>query len=201
VAHLGAEGGGIVTAPRRFSIEPDPTFRSREVALFVAQLEDLSRRLYADTEGLSPAELEWQPAPGTNSIGMLLAHVAYWEVYWVRAVLEARPGAIEVRDVLGIEHADVGQPMPTDGRPPTALAGRDLAYLRDLLARARAFTYTVARSVADAELDRAVGRARPDGTAVEFTPRWALYHALEHLAGHYGQINLLKHLRRERGTL
>ncbi len=187
-----------MTTPRRHAIEAEAGFRSREVALFVAQLEDQTRRLVADTEGLSPADLEWQPAPGTNTAGMLLAHVAYWEVFWVRAVLEARPGPIEVRDVLGIDHAATGHPFPPDGHPPAVLAGRDLAFFHDLLARARAYTYQVARSVADLELDREVERTRPDGSRVSFTPRWALYHVLEHLAGHYGQLNLLKHLYRAR---
>ncbi len=150
--------------PQRHTIQPEPGFRSREVALAVAQLEELTRRLVADTEDLAPEALEWQVAPGANTIGMLLAHVAHWEVWWVRAILEGRAGAIDVRDVLGVGREEIGIPLPPGGRPPAAFEGRDVAYFHDLLTRARAHTYLVARSVADEELDRELARTRANGT-------------------------------------
>ena len=190
-----------MTGPTRYALEPPAGFRSREAALFVAQLDDQSRRLVEDTRALTAAALEWQPAPGQNTIGMLLAHIAYWEVFWTRMVLENRPMPFEVRDVLGIASGDVGTPLPADGRPPAMLAAKDIEYFRDLLARARAHTREVARALTDPDLDREVTRQRPDGTQNSVTVRWALYHMLEHLAAHYGQVNLLKHLQRAgRGT-
>jgi uncharacterized damage-inducible protein DinB len=185
-----------MTSPSRYAIEAPPGFRSREAALFVAQLEDQTRRLTADTCTLTPAELEWQPATGQNTIGMLLAHIAYWEVFWTRLVLEDRPLPFEVRDVLGLDRGDIGTPLPADGRPPTGLAGREVAYFHDLLARARAHTVEAARALADADLEREVIRQRPDGSQNAVTVRWALYHMLEHLAAHYGQVNLMRHLQR-----
>jgi uncharacterized damage-inducible protein DinB len=182
--------------PIRYSIEPGTGFRSREAAFFVAQLDDQSRRLIEDTRALAPAALEWQPAPGQNTIGMLLAHIAHWEVFWTRMVIEDRPMPVEVRDVLGIDSGDIGTPLPADGRPPAGLAEKDIGYFHDLLARARAHTLEVARTLAEADLEREVSRERPDGTANSITVRWALYHMLEHLAAHYGQVNLLKHLQR-----
>jgi uncharacterized damage-inducible protein DinB len=185
-----------MTSPTRYAIEAGTGFRSREAALFVAQLDDQSRRLTEDTSALAPEALEWQPAPGQNTIGMLLAHVAYWEVFWTRMVLEGRPAPFEVREVLGIDRAEIGTPLSQDGRPPAGLAGKDVAYFHDLLARARAHTQEVARSLADPDLEREVTRQRPDGSRNSITVRWALYHMLEHLAAHYGQINLMRHLQR-----
>lgn len=185
-----------MTNPSRYAIEPVAGFLSREAALFVAQLDDQNRRLSEDTRALTPAALEWQPAPGQNTIGMLLAHTAYWEVFWTRMVLEERPMPFEVRDVLGMDRGDIGTPLPADGRPPAELAGRDIAYFHDLLARARAHTHEAARNLADADLQREVIRRRPDGSENTITVRWALYHMLEHLAAHYGQINLMRHLQR-----
>jgi len=185
-----------MTAPKRYAIEPPPDFLSREAALFVAQLDDLNRRLIEDTRDLTAEALAWQPGPGQNTMGMLLAHVAYWEAFWTRFVLEDRPSPVEVRDVLGLDRADVGTPLPADGRPPAGLAGREIAFFHDLLARARAHTYEVARRFGDAELEREIVRQRPDGSQNVFTPRWALYHMLEHEAGHYGQVLLLRHLQR-----
>ena len=37
------------------------------------------------------------------------------------------------------------------------------------------------------------------GSVFEASIGWALYHVLEHEAGHYGQINLLRHQYRARG--
>ena len=190
-----------MTSPTRYAIEPATGFHSREAALFVAQLDDQSRRLIEDTRALTPATLDWQPAPGQNTIGMLLAHIACWEVFWTRMVLENRPMPFEVRDVLGIASGDAGTPLPADGRPPAGLAAKDIGYFHDLLARARAHTRGVARDLTDPDLEREVTRQRPDGTQNSVTVRWALYHMLEHLAAHYGQVNLLKHLQRAgRGT-
>ena len=185
-----------MTSPSRYVLEPVSGFRSREAALSVAQLDDLGRRLFEDTRTLTPAALEWQPAPGQNTMGMLLAHIAYWEVFWVRMVLEDRPMPFEVRDVLGLDRAEIGTPLPGDGRPPAGLAGRDIAYFHDLLARARAHTHAIARGLDDTDLAREIERRRPDGSLNTIGVRWALYHMLEHLAGHYGQINLMKHLQR-----
>ena len=63
----------------RYLLDASPGFRSREVALFVAQMDDQSHRLREDLTGIDPPELAWQPAPGTNTIGMLLAHIAIAE--------------------------------------------------------------------------------------------------------------------------
>lgn len=185
-----------MTSPNHYAIEPPAGFRSREAALFVAQLDDQSRRLTADTLALTPAALEWQPAPGHNTMGMLLAHIAYWEVFWTRMVLEDRPMPFEVRDVLGIDRGDIGTPLAADGRAPAGLAGKDISYFHDLLARARTHTHDVTRALADADLEREVTRQRPDGSQNTITVRWALYHLLEHLVAHYGQVNLMRHLQR-----
>lgn len=174
-------------------VPPPPGFRSREAALFLGQMDDQSRRLAEDTRGMSADELAWQPLPGMNSIGMLLAHIAVVEVSWTRIVLEDRPLPVEVRDVLGVDRDDTGMALPPDGHPPAALAGKDLAFFDDLLAKARAHLVRVASALADRDLEHAVVRRRPGGQDETITVRWTLYHMLEHLAGHYGQILLLRH--------
>lgn len=172
---------------------PPPGYRSREAGLFVAQMDDQSARLVADTRGLTPEELAWQPAPGMNTIGMLLAHIAIVEVYWTR-IGPLGLADYDCQSVLGIGLDDDGMPIPAAAAPPAALAGKDLAYFDDLLRRARAFTKESVMPLTDADLDREVVRKRRDGTVSgPFNVRWILYHMLEHEAGHYGQINLLRH--------
>ena len=176
-----------------------PGYLSREVALFVAQMNDQSRRLRTSTRGLSPEELAWQSEPGMNTIGMLLAHIAIVEVDWMQVGALGRT-SFDSMGVLGIKEEDDGMPLAENAGPPQTLAGRDLAFFDDLLARAREFTRLHTMPLTDADLDRRVERIHIDGSRGIFTVRWILYHVLEHLAGHFGQILLLRHAVRIAGA-
>jgi hypothetical protein len=173
-----------------------PGFASREVARFLWQLDEQRRRLIADTRGLTPEDLAWQHSPGVNTLGMLLAHIAYAEVHLAQVGLLGE-AAGHARDVIGIGEEEEGLPLPPDGRPPAALAGRPLEFFDGLLARARTHTHEVARRLSDADLERVTRRPpRPDGVVRVWNAAWVLYHLLEHEAGHHAQVNLLRHLRR-----
>jgi len=182
-------------------LSPRPGTASPIAGLFLWQLDDQSRRLTEDTRGVSTAELGWQPAPGMNTIGMLLAHIAAVEVGWIRAAvfgLDRDSG-----EVLGLTKRQIDMPLNPDAGPPAALAGRELPYFDDLLTRSRAFTRESIAPLTDGDLDR---RFRTPATweqaggELEGTIGWALYHILEHQAGHYGQINLLRHQHGVRGV-
>lgn len=184
-------------------IEPVVGIAAREAGSFLAQLDDQNRRLTEDTRGLTPDDLSWQPHPGMNTIGMLFAHLAIVEVYWLLVATESVTDDFEqrVRSVIGIGPDDDGMPAAADTRPPTTLAGKDLAFYDDLLARARRHTRAIVQSWSEADLDGMVERvSRRDGSRWQMNRRWILYHVLEHLAGHYGQINLLRHLQRARAA-
>ena len=171
-------------------------YRSSEAASFMAQLDDQSRLMFEDLEGIGPAELQWQPGPGSNTIGMLLAHIAIVEVFWT----QLGPEGLERWDIetpLAIGMDDDGIPIPAAGSPPANLAGKPLAYYRELHAKARAYAKRVAASLAEADLDRVFQRTRRNGQREELNVRWVLYHMLEHFSGHYGQILLLRHLYRD----
>jgi uncharacterized damage-inducible protein DinB len=176
-------------------LETPPGYRSREVARFLWQLDEQRRQLIDGTRGLSPADLAWQPAPGMNTIGMLLAHIAFAEVHVVQVGI-AGEATGHAQDVLGITEADEGLPLPPGAPPSPALHGKPLAFFDVLLVKARDHTRAVCRELEDADLARVITRPpRPDGTVRVFNPGWVLYHLLEHEAGHRGQILLLKHLR------
>ena len=87
-------------------------------------------------------------------------------------------------------------PLAPGAPPSPALAGRDLAWFDDLLRRAREYTHRVAMTLAEEDVAREVHRQRPDGTERVFNLGWVFYHMIEHEAGHHGQINLVRHLRR-----
>jgi uncharacterized damage-inducible protein DinB len=174
-----------------YTLEPAPGMKSSLVGLFLAQLDDQNRNLAEDTRGLTPEELEWQPAPGMNTIGMLLAHIALVEVGWIGAA--AKGLEFFKIDELPVRWADSGIPLAPEAAPPAALHGKDLAFYDDVMSRARAFTRKALAGLTDADLELRRTRIRRDGTEVRYNVGWALYHVLEHEAGHYGQINLLRH--------
>lgn len=176
-------------------LETPPGYRSREVARFVWQLDEQRRALIDGTRGLTPADLSWQPAPGMNTIGMLLAHIAYAETHVVQVAILGEPKG-HAHDVIGLTEAEEGMPLGPAAPPSPALDGRPLAYFDDLLVRSREHTRQVCRGLEDQDLDRVITRPpRPDGTVRVFNPGWALYHLVEHEAQHRGQILLLRHLR------
>lgn len=177
-------------------LEPADGFASREAGAFLAQLDDLSGCLAEDTRGLGAEDLEWQPTRGANTIGMLLAHIAIVEVFWTHVAATGRRDGFDCRPVLGIGMDDDGIPIAADAGPPATLAGRPLEYFDDLLARARAHLRRTAAAFTDADLERVIEYTTRPGDRYRVNGRWILYHLVEHQAGHYGQINLLRHLAR-----
>lgn len=181
-----------MTVPERSILILPPGARSDEAGSFIAQLDDQSERLAADLKELTPDVLAWQPAPGMNTIGMLLAHIAIVEVFWTQ-VGPLGLTSYETESVLGIGIDDDGMPIPEGGAPPAGLSGRDLAFYDDLHRRARAYSRRAISALTDTDLDREITRRRRNGEVHVANMRWILYHMVEHFAGHYGQINLLAH--------
>ncbi len=182
----------MARTPKRHLLPLPKGHRSREAASFAAQMEELTERLFADLRGVTAAELGWQSKRGHNTIAMLIAHCAIVEVYWTAVAVGRWEEALCER-VLGIGVDDDGMPLAPDGRPPRALRGATLRDLKTLMGRARRFVLREAKGLTDADLDRRITRTRRDGSRSVFSVRWILYHVLEHLAGHYGQVLLLRH--------
>jgi len=172
-------------------------YSSVEVSTFIASLDDQTALLRHDLTDITTQEIEWQPAPGFNTIGMLLAHLAIVEVHWTQVGLRREPTS-DTMPVLGLDVvAGDGMPTPAGGAPPAHLAGKPMAYFDDLLDRAREYAKQTARTFTDADLERRHTRVRRDGIHQELNGRWVLYHMLEHFSGHYGQILLLRHQYRD----
>uniref|UniRef100_A0A832MK61 DUF664 domain-containing protein n=1 Tax=Eiseniibacteriota bacterium TaxID=2212470 RepID=A0A832MK61_UNCEI len=171
--------------------------RSREAASFMAQLDRLSENLAHQVPRLAVRELEWQPAPGTNTIGVLLAHMAVVGVWWTESGLRGQPVAeVDFRGAPGFGAGNDGTPLgPRDGHP-AALRGRPHAFYRTPLARSRAHLRDAVRGLTDRDLARPRRRVRRDGATHHDDARWLLFHLVEHFAGHFGQILLLRHARR-----
>jgi uncharacterized damage-inducible protein DinB len=181
-----------MSTPNRVAIDLLPGFQSREVASFLAQLDDQTASLERALREITPDELSWQPRPGMNTIGMLLAHLAIVEVWW--SAIATEQAESDLPAILGIGPDDDGMPLAAGGVPPVGLTAKDRAYFDQLLARARRFVKETWESLPEAAIEREVQRTRADGTQRSFTMRWILYHIVEHFAGHFGQIRLQRHL-------
>ena len=165
------------------------------VSTTAAQLDVLLVTLTRRVGEASRELLEWQLRPGVNTIGMLLAHLAVVEVYWVECAgrgIESDEEADEiVLGILGIRVDDDGMPLAEDGVHPRSLAGRTAADYLEMLGKARSATHRALRSWED----RRLAETRTvDGGEVSLA--WVLYHIVEHFAYHLGQIGQLLSLHR-----
>jgi uncharacterized damage-inducible protein DinB len=163
----------------------------RAVGFGLAQLVDLHVRLEKTLSPLDVAALEWQPAPGRNTVSMLAAHVALVEAYWIRAAPTGFESKAEVdrilREVVGIGGDDDGMPAPPGGLHPTALRGWTADRYLALLSRSLDASRRTLEGWTDADLPREVVVHPGHRIALG----WILHHVVEHLAYHWGQIGLV----------
>ena len=180
---------------RRF----DPS-RQAVVATLAAGLDDQLERLVRRVAGLSVPQLEWRPGPGHNSVGMLLAHLAMVELWWLTCASHGVHDRDAVwqcyRDVLGLDGADDGIPQPPGGAFPEALRGRTADDYVRLMRTSRTHVLNELLEWSDDDLGRTVSMR--DRT---FSRRWMLYHVLEHFAAHAGGVGRLLHDMRDAGVL
>ncbi len=136
-----------------------------------ANLAWLHEQIQAIVRGLEPAQLDWTPAPGWNSIAQLVAHTAGSERYWIG-------------EVVG------GEPAGYDREAAFAAAGLGADALCALLDDALALAERALEGVAPADLERRY----TDGPSGPVTVMGPLAHALEHTAIHTGHIELMRDL-------
>lgn len=178
--------------------------KQKQVALFAAQLDDQLSLLTKSVESLTVKQLEWQLKPGMNTIGMLLAHLAIVDLWWAviapKGMQPEPEGDVINMKVIGIRMDDDGLPMPKNGKHPGTLAGKTAKQYLEMLAKARRAVHKELRTWNDSKLPSRFIRRRGK-KQIQITHTWVLYHLLEHFAGHYGQILLIKHLMRDAGLL
>jgi uncharacterized damage-inducible protein DinB len=131
-------------------------------------LEGCHEEIAKTMEGLSPAALDWPPAPEANSISVLVHHVAGSERYWIG-------------DVVMQESSNRDREAEFRARGVEAKALK--AKLDDSLAYARA-------ALAKLTLDDLAQTRRVQRSGRTVTVAYALLHALEHAREHVGHIQL-----------
>ena len=169
------------------------------LAYFAAQLDAQLEQLKKSVKDLTVAQSEWQSRPGMNTIGMLLAHNAIVEAFWISvaaAGFQPKPdGEKIIRDLIGLSGDDDGIPLADDGQHPETLKGKTLEEYLAMLDTARLASHRMLQSWSDDSLTTAYVLEEK----YEFTRAWTVYHVLEHFIGHLGQIRLIKHLMAKEG--
>ncbi len=179
----------------------NPTSQAK-LGLYAAMLDDQLKLLKKDIAELEVKHLEWQPTSGMNTIGMLLAHLAVVEVWWLhiacrRIVVEEDADRISI-EIIGIRMDDDGLPAKEGASHPESIRGKTVQEYIVMLDNARTVTHQILQTWTDSEIDGIYKHPIRDR---QYSINWTLYHVLEHFSGHYGQILLLKHLMRDAGVL
>jgi uncharacterized damage-inducible protein DinB len=121
-------------------------------------------------EGLNRAQLRWQPAPGANSLGVIVVHLGYAERLWIRAIFAGEP-------------MDMGWRGKMFELPEGWVVDEVVAF------------YRAETSLVDAVLDGAASFDLPSsGDLRPTTLRWAVYHLIEETARHAGHMDLTREL-------
>ena len=121
-------------------------------------------------EGLSRAQLRWQPTPTANSLGVIVVHLGYAERLWIRAIFAGEP-------------MDMGWRNHMFELPEGWGVDEVVAF------------YRAETSLVDAVLEGAASFDLPScGDVRPTTLRWVVYHLIEETARHAGHMDLTREL-------
>lgn len=135
-------------------------------------LQNCHDEMSKSIEGLSPAALDWAPAPETNSISVLIYHTTGSERYWI--------GDVAMQESSNRDR---------DAEFRVKNLGEDV--LKQRLDAAMAYARSAVERLRLEDLGQS--RMRPN-TGEQTTVAYALLHSLEHVREHVGHIQLTSQL-------
>lgn len=154
-----------------------------EIGRWLWALEEARRRTLRLVEGMDQRTLDWEGPDGReNAVGSLLYHIALVEMSWLFYDIMQQDFPPSVAGHF--EH-----PMGDEHGRLTGVLGVPLPEHLARLQRSRDVWLETIRRLSLAEWRRC---RRPDGQDYEVTPEWAIFHLVEHEAGHAFQISALK---------
>ena len=107
------QGGPRQGRPRRYTLHPPPGFANIELAHSVALLQELAERVYDQIEDLPADALDFTARDAPLSITMLVLHMAWAELWWVRRICGAEIADSLNREVQRGALDKIGQPPPS----------------------------------------------------------------------------------------
>ena len=165
--------------PRRYDLRAVSGFSNHDAGYAVAALDELSARLCDMIGDLDQDALDFVPQGTTNSIAMLVVHMAWAEAGWIARVTQA-----PIDPDLAARLQPGGQ--GASGELPSSSYG--VSELQALCRRVRQKVSIPALAVLD-DIDRVVPDARRP-----MTVRGVLMHLIWHWTYHSGQVGLLRRL-------
>jgi uncharacterized damage-inducible protein DinB len=158
------------TPPAMHTPRPDESAPADEMTMDRAWTAHLRESVLYKTEGISPAQLRWKPAPSANSLGELVVHLGYFERLWARAIFAGETMDMAWRSAMFTL--------------PEGWSVDDVA----------AF-YRAETAAADAVLDQASSLDLPSaGPMRPTTLRWLVIHLIEEIARHAGHMDITREL-------
>ena len=137
---------------------------------------------------LTPEDLAWKALSNSNSIGMLLLHIAVVELDWVVHDIARQKVDPRLHQELLMEHLEGSPTLFDPGQQP-------LEWYVSRLDETRDVTRRILGSLSESELEGWRGADRP-GVHYELQVGWILAHLIQHEAAHRGQVQMLKSLRK-----
>src|SRR5690554_408330 len=155
----------------------------REVGLWMWAMEEARRGLLRALRDLEQDELDWRgPIGRDNSIGTLLTHIAGVELGWCYFDVYDEPFTPELMALFPYEH---------DREPDGTLVHVEGQSLEQHLDRLAAVRRSVFERFARLTLDDWHRLREPKGEDYAMTPAWAVYHLVEHEAGHMFEVRAI----------
>lgn len=168
---------------RRLAVEPLQGYEP-EIGHWMWAMQEVRRRTLRLVKDLDQRTLDWEgPDERENAIGSLLHHIALVEMSWLfmDILCQALPPHVEA----DFPH-EMSDAQGRLARVPGVLLADHLARLEG----SREIFLNAFRGMAIDEWRRI--RKPPDDVDYEVSPEWAVFHLVEHEAGHAFQISSLK---------
>ena len=165
--------------PRRYDLKPVPGFVNDNAGYAVAALDELTARLCDLIADLDQGALEFVPPGTTNSIAMLVVHMAWAEAGWIARVT-GTPIADDLYPLL-----QAGKQGAAGELPPSSTPAADLVALCRRVRQEIALPALAPLADVDAEV--------PDPRR-PMTVRGVLMHLIWHWTYHSGQVGLLRRM-------
>jgi uncharacterized damage-inducible protein DinB len=159
-----------------------------QIDLIQYMLEDIRKVTLKGVSGLTKVQLFAEPAPGEAPIGAYLMHLGECDLGW----LETLTGHDQDAELKKRSYYNCWFDSGENCKPPTEII--EIEEYLDTMAKCREKVLEYINSISDGDLEKPVYRKwmhNGEEKSKEFTPKWILYHLIEHEAHTRGQLFML----------